>query len=185
MEMLRERIKGLEMKIVEMIRHSQENVAIADRLHRWTRALMLTPDAAQLPEVLLRELQQQFLVPRAGLRVWGVDAAHADLPQAATEVVIATAQHLRLTDVPAAFGGKLVDRKDPDYDGTDIGFVEAPLNEEQIRTYIGHALACAAALAVQRVIQRDDLLPRVQRLGAGLHERLQAAFAQHPPPTRA
>jgi len=83
MEMLRDRIKGLEKKIVEMIRNGQDNVAIADRLHRWTRALMLTTEPSQLPEVLLRELQQQFLVPRAGLRVWGVDAAHAELPQAA------------------------------------------------------------------------------------------------------
>jgi uncharacterized protein len=83
MEMLRERIKGLEKKIVEMIRNGQDNVAITDRLHRWTRALMLTTEASLLPEVLLRELQQQFLVPRAGLRVWGVDAAHAELPQAA------------------------------------------------------------------------------------------------------
>ena len=32
MEMLRERIKGLEKKIVEMIRNGQDNVAIADRL---------------------------------------------------------------------------------------------------------------------------------------------------------
>ena len=46
MEMLREKIKGLEGKIIEMIRHGQENVAIADRLHRWTRALMLTASAA-------------------------------------------------------------------------------------------------------------------------------------------
>jgi uncharacterized protein len=83
MEMLRERIKGLERKLVEMIRNGQDNVAIADRLHRWTRALMLTDDNQQLPEVLLRELQSQFLVPRAGLRVWGVDAAYAELPQAA------------------------------------------------------------------------------------------------------
>lgn len=83
MEMLRERIKGLERKLVEMIRNGQDNVAIADRLHRWTRALMLTDDNMQLPEVLLRELQSQFLVPRAGLRVWGVDAAYAELPQAA------------------------------------------------------------------------------------------------------
>jgi uncharacterized protein len=83
MEMLRERIKGLERKLVEMIRNGQDNVAIADRLHRWTRALMLTEDAAQLPEVLLRELQSQFLVPRAGLRLWGLDAAHAQLPHAA------------------------------------------------------------------------------------------------------
>ncbi len=47
-------------------------------------------------------------------------------------------------------------------------------------TYIGHATACAAALAVQRVIQRDGLLERVRRQGAGLRERLQAAFGQHP-----
>ncbi len=47
-------------------------------------------------------------------------------------------------------------------------------------TYLGHAMACAAALAVQRVIRRDGLVQRVQQLGAGLHERLQAAFGQHP-----
>jgi len=83
MEMLRERIRGLERKIVEMIRNGQDNVAIAERLHRWTRALMLTPRAADLPEVLLRELKLQFLVPQAALRLWGVDAAHADAPCAA------------------------------------------------------------------------------------------------------
>jgi uncharacterized protein YigA (DUF484 family) len=77
MEMLRERIKGLEKKIVEMIRNGQDNMAIAERLHRWTRALMLTTDAATLPEVLVRELKSQFLVPQAAVRVWGVDAAHA------------------------------------------------------------------------------------------------------------
>jgi uncharacterized protein YigA (DUF484 family) len=78
MEMLRERIRGLEKKIVEMIRNGQDNVAIADRLHRWTRALMLTGDAGELPDVLLRELRQQFLVPQTGLRVWGVEAAYRD-----------------------------------------------------------------------------------------------------------
>jgi uncharacterized protein YigA (DUF484 family) len=72
MEMLRERIKGLEKKIVEMIRNGQDNSAIAERLHRWTRALMITADPAELPEVLLRELKQQFLIPQAGIRVWGV-----------------------------------------------------------------------------------------------------------------
>ena len=47
-------------------------------------------------------------------------------------------------------------------------------------TYIGHPVACAAALAVQRVIQRDDLLAEVRRLGMGLRERLVAAFGAHP-----
>jgi adenosylmethionine-8-amino-7-oxononanoate aminotransferase len=47
-------------------------------------------------------------------------------------------------------------------------------------TYLGHAMACAAALAVQNVIRRDGLLERVQRQGAGLRERLDAAFGAHP-----
>ena len=80
MEMLRERIKGLEGKIIEMIRHGQDNVAIAERLHRWTRALMLTADPAALPAVLVRELEQQFLIPQAGLRVWGVTEPFTTLP---------------------------------------------------------------------------------------------------------
>ncbi|MCZ8077369.1 MAG: DUF484 family protein [Paucibacter sp.] len=77
-EMLREKIKGLEQKIIEMIRNGQENVAIADRLHRWTQALMLTVATAELPAVLLKELRHQFLIPQAGLRLWGVDAAFAE-----------------------------------------------------------------------------------------------------------
>ena len=83
MEMLRDRIKGLEMRIVEMIRNSQENVAIADRLHRWTRALLLTADAAALPAVLVGDLKHQFLIPQAAIRLWGIDAAHAERPFAA------------------------------------------------------------------------------------------------------
>jgi len=47
-------------------------------------------------------------------------------------------------------------------------------------TYIGHAVACAASLAVQQVIRRDRLLERVQRQGEGLRQRLQAAFGLHP-----
>ena len=72
MEMLREKIKGLEHRIIEMIRHGQDNMAIADRLHRWTRKLMLTANAGDVPVVLLSELKREFLIPQAGLRLWGV-----------------------------------------------------------------------------------------------------------------
>ena len=92
MEMLRERIKGLEHKIVEMIRHGQENVAIADRLHRWIRALMLTADATQLPSVLLQTLQREFLVPQAAVRLWNLAPEHAGLAEA--QGVSAEAQSL-------------------------------------------------------------------------------------------
>ncbi len=47
-------------------------------------------------------------------------------------------------------------------------------------TYLGHPVACAAALAVQQVIHRDGLIAQVQRLGHGLQERLVAAFGTHP-----
>ena len=46
-------------------------------------------------------------------------------------------------------------------------------------TYIGHPVACAAALAVQQVIARDHLLDAVKVLGARLRERLEAAFGAH------
>lgn len=76
MEMLRERIKGMEMKMVEMIRHSQENVAIADRLHRYTRTILLTGDAAELPGRMVASLKHEFLIPQAAIRLWGVDTEH-------------------------------------------------------------------------------------------------------------
>ncbi|MEO8250018.1 MAG: aspartate aminotransferase family protein [Burkholderiales bacterium] len=47
-------------------------------------------------------------------------------------------------------------------------------------TYLGHPVACAAALAVQQVIERDDLLAAVRRQGEGLAARLQAELGEHP-----
>ena len=46
-------------------------------------------------------------------------------------------------------------------------------------TYLGHPVGCAAALAVQRVIERDHLLASVRRQGAGLLARLRATFGAH------
>jgi adenosylmethionine-8-amino-7-oxononanoate aminotransferase len=47
-------------------------------------------------------------------------------------------------------------------------------------TYLGHPVACAAALAVQQVIARDHLLAAVQRQGEGLAARLRHALGKHP-----
>jgi len=95
-EMLREKIKSLEHKIVEMIRNGQENVVIADRLHRWTLNLMLTAQPAELPAVLLRELRHQFMIPQAGLRLWGVapEFAEAEFAQAVSQDVKSFANSL-------------------------------------------------------------------------------------------
>ncbi len=47
-------------------------------------------------------------------------------------------------------------------------------------TYMGHAAACAAALAVQRAIVERDLLANVRRQGKVLDEALHDAFGDHP-----
>ena len=80
MEMLRDRIKGLEHRIVEMIRHGQENIAIADRLHRTTRRLLLTADPAMLPGRIVETLKHEFMIPQAALRLWGIGPVYDDLP---------------------------------------------------------------------------------------------------------
>ncbi len=47
-------------------------------------------------------------------------------------------------------------------------------------TYLGHALAAAAALAVQQTIQRDNLLDNVQARGEELFALLRRRFDAHP-----
>jgi adenosylmethionine-8-amino-7-oxononanoate aminotransferase len=47
-------------------------------------------------------------------------------------------------------------------------------------TYLGHPMACATALAVQQVIERDHLLANVQARGQQLMALLRARFDAHP-----
>ena len=47
-------------------------------------------------------------------------------------------------------------------------------------TYLGHATACAGALAVQQTIAEEDLLANVRDKGAVLQQRLEARFGNHP-----
>jgi adenosylmethionine-8-amino-7-oxononanoate aminotransferase len=47
-------------------------------------------------------------------------------------------------------------------------------------TYLGHPVACAAALAVQQVIEREDLLANVRARGQSFEARMRDRFATHP-----
>lgn len=47
-------------------------------------------------------------------------------------------------------------------------------------TYLGHAVACAAALAVQQVIERDGLLQQVRQRGLAFAARLRDVLGDHP-----
>ncbi|HSO45931.1 MAG TPA: DUF484 family protein [Rhodoferax sp.] len=76
--MLREKIKLLELRIMDMIRNVNDNTALSDKLLQWARTLFLNTNPVNLPELMVAELADQFAVPQVGIKVWGVDAAYAD-----------------------------------------------------------------------------------------------------------
>ena len=80
MEMLRERIRGLERKIIEMIRAGQENMALADRLDRFVRQMLRTTDRSVLPGVIVETLKDEFLIPQIGIRLWGLGPTFEGAP---------------------------------------------------------------------------------------------------------
>jgi len=79
-EMLRDKIRGLESRIMDMIRHGTENSALNDRLLRWAASLLTTSDPALLPLTMVDQIQSQFMVPQAAIRLWQVAPAHAQAP---------------------------------------------------------------------------------------------------------
>jgi uncharacterized protein YigA (DUF484 family) len=79
-EMLREKIKVLEQRIMEMVRNGNDNVMLSDKILRWARTLFETSDVQSLPAQMVQEIALQFSVPQVGIRVWGVAQAHAGQP---------------------------------------------------------------------------------------------------------
>jgi uncharacterized protein YigA (DUF484 family) len=71
--LLRDKIKTLEGKVVEMIRYGNENVQIANKLQRCTRHLLRTADAGDLPATMVRELKSQFAIPQVAIKLWRVN----------------------------------------------------------------------------------------------------------------
>ena len=55
-EMLREKIKGLEQRIMDMVRHSTENTAIAHKVYQWTGTLLRVRDPLDLRSVIVHVL---------------------------------------------------------------------------------------------------------------------------------
>jgi hypothetical protein len=72
MEVLREKIKSLELRLAELLRIAQENDAITQKFLMWTRSLLLARNDVDLPHMLISGLQTIFSVPHATLRIWGV-----------------------------------------------------------------------------------------------------------------
>ena len=72
MEVLREKIKALDLRFAELMRVAQENDAITGKFQAWMHSLLLARNDVDLPHVLIDGLQTIFSVPQATLRIWGV-----------------------------------------------------------------------------------------------------------------
>ncbi len=77
MEMVRDKVRGLEHRLAELMRNAADNEAITNKLFDWTAVLMAETDLARRPAVLLAALQSGFDLPQSALRLWGVAPALA------------------------------------------------------------------------------------------------------------
>jgi uncharacterized protein YigA (DUF484 family) len=80
-QMLRDKIRALEMRIMEMIRHGNENMIITEKLQKWACELLQTP-AAERVSSALKNIEVRFQVPQVAVRVWGVSEVFSDAPYA-------------------------------------------------------------------------------------------------------
>ncbi len=79
-EMLREKIKLLEQRIMEMMRNGNDNVILSNKILRWAGSLLQGGDLRALPQQMANDIEQQFAVPQVGLRLWDVSADYAGEP---------------------------------------------------------------------------------------------------------
>lgn len=70
---MREKVKSLEQRVVEMTHAAVENQAIIDNLQSLTRALLTVKNESNLPEVLVEKIRRQFMVPMVCLQLWVQD----------------------------------------------------------------------------------------------------------------
>lgn len=70
MEVLREKIKALDLRFAQLMRVAQENDEITGKFQAWTRSLLLARNDVDLPHVLIDGMRKIFSVPQATLRIW-------------------------------------------------------------------------------------------------------------------
>jgi hypothetical protein len=136
-EMLREKIKALEHRVMDMVRNGNENMIIADRLHRWARAVFLVQSGRALPATITTELATQFMIPQVAIKVWGVDAKYGQEPFADG-----------VTEDAKSFASSLTQP----YCGVNSGF-------EAVNWLVDPATALSVALIPLREGQVDAMTP--------------------------
>lgn len=131
-EMLRDKIKALELQMAQMIRNGQNNEVIIDKMQAWTRELLMCADPASLPRAIVDGIEEQFSVTEATLKVWGVAAQYMHDSYA-----------VGVSDEVRSFAGSLV----APYCGKDTGF--------EASKWLEKTAAASMALVPLRIILKS------------------------------
>lgn len=79
-EMLRDKIKALEHRIMDMMRNGTHNHHTTGRIHHWTCDVVKTRNPVQLPEAIAEGLARHFDVPQVAIRLWDVAETYLNEP---------------------------------------------------------------------------------------------------------
>ena len=147
MEMLRSKIRGLENKVVDMVRNAQDNAAIDAKLHGWTGALLRSAAPAELPTLLVRELVQGLEIPQGGIRLWGAAPAFDALPFAAPVSADAKLFAASLSDAYCGLNAGFEAARWLDDPGAAMSIAMIPLRVGTRETGVGMEVAADAVTA--------------------------------------
>lgn len=77
-ELLRERVRGLERKLGELVHIGRDNEAISFKMLHWVRTLLTADSADRLPRIVVDAMRTEFIVPLVALRLWRVGTERVD-----------------------------------------------------------------------------------------------------------
>ena len=75
-EVLREKIRQLELKLATLTRNAGNNDTIISNFHQWILRLLSSEPSTDLPTSLLQAMKDAFGVPAATLRLWDLKPEH-------------------------------------------------------------------------------------------------------------
>ena len=77
-EILREKLKALELKLSHLNRIAKENDAIMAKFHMWVDTLLLSQADDKSPDTLIDAMRDGFGIQSVSLRLWDVADEHAN-----------------------------------------------------------------------------------------------------------
>jgi uncharacterized protein len=92
---LRDKVRSLESKLLELIRFGEENDAISDKVHGLAVALVAAGDRPAVLRALYSHLGGAFAVPHVALRLWGIGSGDGHEFEAVTDALISYASDLQ------------------------------------------------------------------------------------------